>query len=413
MRPFARELGALYALHGVNLVVPFVLVPYLTRALGAESYGVVAFGQAFVGCFLIVVEWGFAYAATREIAVARDDPATLARVAAAVWGAKITLLGLGFVVVAGLVAAVPALRAHATVHLLLYGTVAGPALLPLWLFRGLERTSLAAGINAGARLGGLALTILVVKAPGDAPLYAGVLGGQGLVAGVAGVVLARKVLGVRLGFPGLGAVRAALRRTGPLFVSNVASSLTTSINPFLLGLFASYAEVGLYGGAERVMFGAVSLLAPIGLAGFPRASHLAATDRGLALGAAGRLLVLTLGAALGLGVALVLGAEPIARLYLGPGFAAAAPTLRVLGLVVPALAAIGVLGGQIMVAFGRDRAYRNVMTVTVGAHLAAAALLAPGQGALGMAIAFAASSALAVVLMVGYLWRARLLPGTA
>jgi PST family polysaccharide transporter len=394
------------------MLVPLILVPYLTRALGAEAFGLVAFGQGFVWFFMVLIDWGFNQAATRAVAQSRDDPAALARVVAEVAGAKLILLGGGGLAFVVLVALVPALRAHWDLHLLLFGTVAGQALLPLWLWRGLERTSVVAAVNAIARLAGLALTVALIEGPGDAVAYGGILAAQAIGAGLVTAALARTHLPRVAAVLDRGAARAALARAWPLFLSSLASSLTTSANPFLLGLVAAYGQVGLYGGAERVMFGAVSLLAPIAMAAFPRASSLAATDRGAALIQARRLLVATVGLGVVLAVALVLGAEPIARVYLGPEFAPAADVVRALAPVVPCLAAISVLGNQVMVAFGRDAAYRNVMAIGAGTHLALAALLAPGLGALGMALAFAGSSAVTVVLIAAYLRRAGLLPGT-
>lgn len=411
-RAFGREVGALYLLHGVNLVVPLVMVPYLTRTLGASSYGLVAFGQGLVWFFMVLVDWGFNQAATRAVAQARHDGAALARVVAEIWAAKLMLLAGGGAAFAVLVATVPALAAQWPIHALLFGTVAGQAILPLWLWRGLERTSVAAAVNAVARLGGLALVVALVRAPDDAVVLAGILGFQAIAGGLAAAGLARAWLPAARGPWGVRPALGALRRAWPLFLSSLASSVTTSANPFLLGLFAPLGVVGVYGAAERVMFGAVALVTPLALAGFPRASALAAADRDAAIDRATTMLGRMIGLGAILAFAIAIGAEPIARLYLGPGFEDAVLVLRVLALVIPCLAAISVLGGQIMVAFGRDTAYRNVMAIAAVLHLALAAVLAPGLGAAGMAVAFAVSSALTVALMIGYLRRAGLLPDT-
>ena len=189
--PIARNLGALYLLHGANVVVPLVLIPYLTRVLGPASYGAVAFGQSFVWFFLVIANWGFTLSATRAVARSRDDPEALRRLVAEVMGAKLILLGAGFALFLGLLVLVPGLRVHAALHLLLFATVVGQVILPVWLFQGLERMATITALNAGTKLAGLALTFALVRAPGDAPIYAALLGLQWVAAGALGLWLAR------------------------------------------------------------------------------------------------------------------------------------------------------------------------------------------------------------------------------
>lgn len=411
--PIARNLGALYLLHGANVVVPLVLIPYLTRVLGPASYGAVAFGQSFVWFFLVIANWGFTLSATRAVARSRDDPEALRRLVAEVMGAKLILLGAGFALFLGLLVLVPGLRVHAALHLLLFATVVGQVILPVWLFQGLERMATITALNAGTKLAGLALTFALVRAPGDAPIYAALLGLQWVAAGALGLWLARPFGGlVRLRLD-LAATRRTLAEGWPLFLSNLANLLYTSANPFLLGLFAPLGAVGLYSGAERVMFGLVSLLTPLSQAFFPRLSALQATAPAAAFRLARRLLVAMVGLGCLFGLALALGSGPLARFYLGPDFIAAAPLMVVLAPVIPLLALINVLGIQIMVPLGRDRAYRDILIVMAAVNLAGAALFAPGGGAIGMAIAVLASVAAGVLLMAIYLARRGLLPFVA
>jgi PST family polysaccharide transporter len=406
---FGRTLGALYVLHGVNVVVPFVLLPYLTRTLAAEAYGLVAFSQSFVWFFLVVVNWGFSLSATRAAAQARDDPPALARLLADVLGARLVLLAVATIVFAALVVALPELRAHAGLHALVFATVVGQAIFPLWLFQGLERVVVLAAVNAALRLAALAATLALVRGPADAPVYAALLGAQWVLTGAIGLLLIGRVAGIKALAPRLEGMRRAVVEAWSLFLSNVANALYTGVNPFLLGLFASYEAVGLYGGAERVMFGALGLLAPLSQAVFPRASFLRARAPAEAAAFARRLLALMAGLGATAALALFLAADLVARLYLGEAFAAAGPVLALLAPVVLLLALVNVLGLQIMIPLGHDRAYRNALVVMAAVNVAGATVLAPA-GASGMALAVLLSAGSGAALMAAHLARHGELP---
>ena len=64
------DIGAVYGIHFANQALPLVTVPYLSRVLGPEGWGLVAMAQAFGTYGNLIVDYGFVYSATREIATA-------------------------------------------------------------------------------------------------------------------------------------------------------------------------------------------------------------------------------------------------------------------------------------------------------------------------------------------------------
>ena len=67
-----KNVGWLLALQAVNIVLPFVTVPYVTRVFGAESYGVFSISLNWVTYFQLVVEYGFNLSATKKVAIRKN-----------------------------------------------------------------------------------------------------------------------------------------------------------------------------------------------------------------------------------------------------------------------------------------------------------------------------------------------------
>ncbi len=149
--PVGRNIVSLYVLQFGNYVLPLITVPYLVRVLGPEKFGLVAFGQGLMAYFSLVVNYGFDWSATRKIAVQQDDPESVNRTAANVWGAKALLCSACALILLALVLSVPRLSEISLLMLILYGSVIGNVLFPVWLFQGMERMTAISITNLAVR----------------------------------------------------------------------------------------------------------------------------------------------------------------------------------------------------------------------------------------------------------------------
>ena len=86
-----------------NSILPLVMVPYLARVLGPGAWGMVLFAQAVAAWPTLIVEFGFVFSATRDIARHSDDPAKLREIVSEVMTCKAALSVLGVLLGAGAV----------------------------------------------------------------------------------------------------------------------------------------------------------------------------------------------------------------------------------------------------------------------------------------------------------------------
>ncbi len=266
---------ALTVLQCANYVLPLITLPYLFRVLDADKYGLVIFAQACVQYFVILTDYGFALSATREISTHRTNPTEVATIFSAVLLAKLALLALSFLVLLGLVAAVPKFAADPWVYLFMFGVVIGQVLFPAWFFQGIERMEFVAVLNLLSRLLFTVLIFVVVRRKEDYLLVPLLNSLGAIVAGVLGLLLALIKFRVRPVLPSFASFVHHVTASGRIFVAKAATSLYTTSNVVILGFFAGDAVVGYYGAGERIVRALQGLTLPFSQAGYPYVSRLA------------------------------------------------------------------------------------------------------------------------------------------
>jgi polysaccharide transporter, PST family len=69
-----KNAAAMLVVQVSGYAAPLLVLPYLSRVLSTEHFGVIAFATSFNWYFITLVEYGFNLTATRRIAIHRDDP---------------------------------------------------------------------------------------------------------------------------------------------------------------------------------------------------------------------------------------------------------------------------------------------------------------------------------------------------
>jgi PST family polysaccharide transporter len=311
--------------------MPLISLPYLSRVLTTEKFGLVAFGQVFAWYFVILTEYGFNLTATREIAVRRGSPEQVSRVFSAVMIAKFLLTVGGFLIMSIVVAATPTLRPEWMLFLISFASVIGNLLFPLWLYQGLQKMEHVAIRDFAAKLVSVAAVFLFVHGDQDYLVAAGAQSGGFLLAGIAGLVTVPWKLRVRFRWPGTQAVRDELVRGWPTFLSLAASAFSVITNQFILGLKGPTSEVAYFSASNRLIAALRMMVNPLASAIYPHTSQKAARSEREVILFVRKYTIPLAAPFLVVGIALIAGAGFI-PLFLGERYRAAVPVLRIMAL---------------------------------------------------------------------------------
>ncbi len=260
---------SLTALQIVSYVIPLVSLPYLSRVLGVEKFGLVFFAFAFMSYFIMLTDYGFGLSATREVAVNRHNTKNLSNIFSAVMFIKFILLTVSFVLLCIIIFFIPKLRENWLVFMLSFLMVVGNAIYPVWFFQGLERMKYITFLNILSKMIFLVLIFIFVKRESDY-IIVPLLNSMGfLVAGAIGMYFAIKHLGAKLYIPKWTAIKKQFKYSSEFFLSRVSVSVYTNTNTFCLGLIGSTVMVGYYVAAEKIYSALNGLQSPLGSALYP------------------------------------------------------------------------------------------------------------------------------------------------
>ena len=225
-----------YGLQILKYLFPLLLIPYLTRILGTEGYAVYAYVLSFMGVVQTIADFGFTLSGTKKVVDLRGDTAALSRLVGAITVARLMLLcGLFFCVM--VVTRFIPIMAENTVYVIwAFFATAGRTVLPDFIFQGNERMGPLTTRYFASKGVQVALTILLVRGPGDLILVA-VADVLSEIVDIAWSYRAQKRLfGVGIARPTFKESFEELRVSAIYCVSNVSSSLFSGFTTVIIGL---------------------------------------------------------------------------------------------------------------------------------------------------------------------------------
>src|SRR5262249_27037692 len=128
---------SLYAVQGLNYLIPLLMLPYLLRVLTPTSYGTIVLAQSLFGYGIILTEFGFNLTSARDISVARADLIKVAKIYWTTVAAKALLALFSLVAIGVVIVVTPSFRAHWPIFAASSLLLAGNLIFPQWYFQGM------------------------------------------------------------------------------------------------------------------------------------------------------------------------------------------------------------------------------------------------------------------------------------
>ena len=229
-----KNIIMLYGYSIAKILIPFATVPYLTRVMSTDCYGVVTFVKS-IGTYLqLIVDFGFMLSGTKDIVMARENKEEVGEVSGDILLARLILAVIAFAGLCVCIAILPILHGYELYTILSFLPSICTIFLFDYIFRGLERMQVITSRFLIMR--GLAAVLTYVFVHGDQDMmWIQILDILGGVAAVVLVLLELKKLGIRIRIRSLKRALIKLLKSALYFLSNMATTAFNVYNTFLVG----------------------------------------------------------------------------------------------------------------------------------------------------------------------------------
>lgn len=308
-------------LNFITYLSPILLIPYLMKTVGEEKYGIYIFSWTFIFYFVFIVNYGFDFSVTNQIAIQKHDKEKISSIFFNIIFIRVTialLCMLGIFIAAN------------TIHILFpykqslyygFGIVFGIALFPSWLFQGMEEMKFITIVNLITRLVPLIFVFIFIHHP-DQYQYVMLIQAIGIIiGGVFSFTFGIKHYKLKFCKPSKKIILQQLKDGWSLFLSTVGMTLYRETNVFIMGFtIGNYALIGYYSVADKFIRFAQSLAFPIAQSLFPFFSRKFNDNKDSSLLVMNKFGKLYLSLLTVIALIMLVTIKPVVKIYLGGTF---------------------------------------------------------------------------------------------
>jgi O-antigen/teichoic acid export membrane protein len=250
-----RSIKVNYVLNNIrlllNVLIPLVIFPYVSRVLGPSGLGKVEFANSIVSYFVLFTTLGIPVYGVREIARRRDDSVERSKV---VWELTLILIGTIFIGYAAyfiLVRFIPSLYDDKILYFIIAPTVFLSAFNYEWFYTGIEDQLYITIRFIIIKTLQLILIFLCIKKSDDFIIYAGIIVGLNSFASLFNIIRLKKYVY----FVSLSKlnIRRHIKAIFYIFSFTVASYIYMHLDVTMVGIMVGDTAVGLYTAANKIV----------------------------------------------------------------------------------------------------------------------------------------------------------------
>ena len=338
----------------LNIVLPLITTPYISRVLGAEKIGVFSYTYSIVQYFTLISMLGIADHGNRSIAMVRSSQSQKTETFWNIYIIQfISSLVAVFIYILYLVHSTSKYKEIAILQIFYLAA----SLLDInWYFWGNEKFKLTVSRNIIIKLAAVLAIFLFVKNEKDLTVYVLINAGSILISNLLlWIFLLQDIKFITINR------QKIIQNIKPvliLFIPLVARSVFVFMDKIMLGNMSSMEQVGFYENAEKLILAPTAILTSLGTVMLPRISLLNKSGESEQ---SSRLTQMSIQYVLFAGFAFTFGMAGIAPvlvpLFLGNEFTASIDLVALMSVTIILVGWTNVIRTQYLIPNGKDKPY--------------------------------------------------------
>lgn len=363
-KSLAKNILSLGIVQVANFVMPLISVPIISRIIGPDKFGAINYVGAIVVYFNLFIGFGFNLTATRRISQDPHNQYLKNKVFSEVFCSQALLFVVSMGIFGLLLFFLPNLASDKRMALFAFLFCISSVLTQNWFFQAMQDMSKITILNLLGKVLYLVAVLSLIREKEDyfwQPLSLSV---TQIIVGILSFQWVIRKYQLRLSMIPLKRCWELLRQEKAVFFSIAFTTLYTTANIVILGLFQSDEQVGYYTAGQRLILVAQSVIVlPLSQVFYPYIAKNFKEGREVGVETVQKLLpiVFFFTGAMGIGI-VVLGPYAL-ELFYGDSFLPAIPVFQILAFVPMINAINNILGVQLMLNMKMDSQYLKAIAV--------------------------------------------------
>ena len=254
----------------MNTVIPVITIPYVTRILGTNEYGVFSISLNWILYLQVLVEYGFGLSGSRKVALLNEnDNKQLNQLFDNIISARIILLIISFLILNILCLVFNFSHQTYISMLFLFIMIIGTTFQLTWLFQGKQDMKFITIINVISRIISVLLIFIFVNGPDDIYLYCILYSITLLLSSIISMIVARKKYNLKFKFAKFNYVINEFKDGIYLFASSAMTKIFSGFGVTILGIYTTASITGIFSAIYKIPYVLTMFFSPISQAIYP------------------------------------------------------------------------------------------------------------------------------------------------
>jgi PST family polysaccharide transporter len=330
---------------------PLITLPYLSRIIGVDNFGNIAYAASIVYFIELFTDFGFNYTATRDVTLNKKNQKKTQEIFSNVFWAKFLLMFISFLILIVLVLSVNSLNKIFILLIFTFLYIPGHIIFPDWFFQAMEDMKYITILNLLSKLLFTILIFLVINNKEDY-IYHPLLTAIGFaLSGIISLVFIKIKYNISICRPHLKEIIKLIKGSFNMFICQFIPSIYSNFSIIILQKYDGAVSNGIFTSGKRFPDLALQLFSILSRVFYPFLVRRKDKHRIFVL--------ISLCSSLVMAALLFFSAETIINIFYTKEFILAADVIKIFAISIPFSTIDNCYGNNYLVVIGKENILKN------------------------------------------------------